>query len=308
MAATTLTTLTEITNSQWIERVILDYARNFTPTIDFVRWVDLTKASGRASNQAAFPRWVLDAVASATEATQLTTTELETTETTVDCSEVGIYRRVSDQSVESGILGDSLYDFLVRDSAELVALDVENTIVALFTGVTNSVGTSGSDLTIANMVEAQATVRKALMRGQLVYVQSDPSGSDVRSDNPVNCRDTLTVDEELRAICSQANWGQLEGSTTSARSLEQAVKHHERGTPHVGDDIVWTTWRHVEAKNKRLGDNSSLDDQQSQDLQVAQAASTATTVNSFMQMSTGIENGYLGTMFGAPVWQTGLKN
>lgn len=50
-----------------------------------------------------------------------------------------------------------------------------------------------------------------------------------------------------------------------------------------------------------------LDDQQASDYQVAQAASTSTTINGLMAPNVdSLDSGYLGTFFGQPVWQTGL--
>jgi hypothetical protein len=51
-----------------------------------------------------------------------------------------------------------------------------------------------------------------------------------------------------------------------------------------------------------------LDDQQASDYQAAQAAATSTTINGMMAPSVtgGTESAYLGTFFGAEVWQTGL--
>lgn len=50
-----------------------------------------------------------------------------------------------------------------------------------------------------------------------------------------------------------------------------------------------------------------LDDQQAEDYQAAQAASTSTTINGLMAPNTmSQDNGYLGTFFNAEVWQTGL--
>jgi hypothetical protein len=67
-------------------------------------------------------------------------------------------------------------------------------------------------------------------------------------ENPVNCWEPLTVTP--RAISSQASRRRLEGSTTNAWSLTETVKRHERGAPY-GDEIVWTAWKHAEAKLKR---------------------------------------------------------
>ena len=74
-------------------------------------------------------------------------------------------------------------------------------------------------------------------------------------DNRVNCWDTLRASYEDWAISSQANKGLLEGSETSAWSLEQTVKHHERATTLVVEDIVRANTKVLEANYKQIRDN-----------------------------------------------------
>lgn len=216
---TTTTTLTELQYAEFINPAILSYAVDYTVAAPYMNWLDLR---GRGTNVGSFPRWILDTTEDlANESTDATSVALETTAVNVTGAEIAIFRRITDAAVESTIISTALWDFLITDSATLCAVSLDDDIVALYASLANSVGTSGSDLTLANMVEAQAKVRINKMRGRLVYI---------------------------------------------------------------------------------------LDDQQASDYQAAQAAATSTTINGMMapSVSGGTDSAYLGTFFGAEVWQTGL--
>lgn len=216
---TTTTTLTEWVNSEFINPTIMDYAHDFVVAAPYCAVLDLR---GRATNQGAFTRMILDTASDiANESTTLTNEDFESSEVTITGAEVGVRRDVTDAALEQTIVGSQIFDILVRDSGILLGISLDDDICALFSSLNSgtAVGTSGNNLTLANMVEAQAQIRINGQRGSLVYV---------------------------------------------------------------------------------------LDDQQASDLQAAQAAATSTTVDSFFTVSTGIDNGYLGTFMGAPVWQTGL--
>jgi hypothetical protein len=178
MAKTTATTLTELVNSEFINPAILDYAADYTVAAPFMNWLDLR---GKATKVGSFPRWILDAVTAGQETTDLTTETLETTDVTITAAEIGVRRDVTDAALEETIIGAQLFDFLVRDSGVLAAISLDDDICALFPSLSTSVGTSGSDLTLANMVEAQAQVRKNKMRGQLVYILDDQQASDYQA-------------------------------------------------------------------------------------------------------------------------------
>jgi hypothetical protein len=220
MAVTDTTALTELVNSEFINPAILDYAHDFAVAAPFVNLLDLR---GKSTKVGSFPRWILDTATDITnETTTLGNELLESTDVQITAAEIGIRRDVTDAALEETILSrEQLFDFLVRDAGTLFGISLDDDICALFAALNGgtAVGTTKTNLSLANMVEAQATIRKNGMRGPLVYV---------------------------------------------------------------------------------------LDDQQALDYQSAQAAATSTTVDAFFQVATGIDDGYLGTFMGAPVWQTGL--
>jgi hypothetical protein len=178
MAKTTSTTLTELVNSEFINPAILQYAADYTVAAPFVNWLDLR---GRATKVGSFPRWILDTTTDIGESTDLTNETLETTDVTITAAEIGVRRDVTDAALEETIIGAQLFDFLVRDSGVLAAISLDEDLCGLFPSLSTSVGTSGSDLTLANMVEAQAQVRKNKMRGQLVYILDDQQASDYQA-------------------------------------------------------------------------------------------------------------------------------
>ena len=214
---TTTTTLTELVNSEFINPGILQDASDYTVAAPFLNWIDLR---GKMTKVGSFPRWVLDTHVDSGETTDLTSDPLETTDVQVTGAEIGLRRNVTYAALEETIIGPALWDFIVRDSGVLAAIALDDDICALFPSLSTVVGQTNTDLSLANMVEAQAQVRKNKMRGQLVYI---------------------------------------------------------------------------------------LDDQQASDYQAAQAASTSTTINGLMAPNVdSLDSGYLGTFFGAEVWQTGL--
>ncbi len=173
---TTTTTLTELVQAEFVNPAILDYAVDFTVAAPFCNWLDLR---GKATKVGSFPRWVLDAAEDlGDELSNMTSVALETTAVNVTGAEVGLFRRITYASVEETIIGRTLFDFLVRDSGNLLAVSLDDDICALYGSFSTSVGTSGANLSIANMVEAQASIRSNKMRGDVVYVLDDQQALD----------------------------------------------------------------------------------------------------------------------------------
>lgn len=217
MAFTTTDTLAELVNSEWINPAILDYAHDFAVCAQYLNWQDLR---GKGTKVGSFVRQVLDTATKPTnESTDLANETFELTDVQLTAVEVGVRRDVTDAALEETVIGAQIFDLLSKDAGVLLGISLDDDICALFGGLSSSVGGTGVNLSIANMVEAQAQIRINGMRGAIAYV---------------------------------------------------------------------------------------LDDQQASDYQAAQAASESSTVNDFFQVATGIDNGYLGTFMGAPVWQTGL--
>ena len=163
-AETTTTTLTELVNAEFISARILDYAADFVVASPFLRLEDLR---GKASGVVSVPQWVLDTVTDISDqVTALTNTALETTDTQVTTAEMGILREVTKNAREDNILGDGVLDFILRDAGRLLAIGLEDDVCALFTSISTSVGTSGSNLALANMAGAISQIRKNKVRAQ----------------------------------------------------------------------------------------------------------------------------------------------
>ncbi len=177
MTATT-TTLTELVRGELINQAILEYAHDHVVAAPYMNWLDLR---GQATKVGSFPKWVLDATTDTGETTDLAVTALETTDVQITAAEIGIRRDVTDAALEETIIGRQLFDFLIRDSGVLAAISLDDDICALFPALSTSVGTLGTNLSLANMVEAQAQVRINGQRGSLVYVVDDQQALDFQA-------------------------------------------------------------------------------------------------------------------------------
>jgi hypothetical protein len=89
-----------------------------------------------------------------------------------------VRRDITDHALEDGILGANLFDFIVKDSGTLLAVSLDDDLAALLGGFSVTVGTSGSDLTLANMAGAASALRKNRMRGEAVYIIDDQQADD----------------------------------------------------------------------------------------------------------------------------------
>lgn len=179
---TTRTSLTEIVNSEAIAEVILDYAADKIVIYPMTRVMNL---SGRSTATASFPAWEKDAGEDVTTegTTTLSNVELQTTEiATITASQVGILREVTDFAAAVSILGEGgLAQFIVQDGTYLCMEMLEDDLAALFSTASTSVGSSGTDLSVANFVEAMARLDTNKARGRKVCVLDDQQAFDIRA-------------------------------------------------------------------------------------------------------------------------------
>jgi len=189
MAVTTTTTLTELVNSEFINRAVLEYALDFIVIAPFLNMLDLR---GKATSVGSFPRWnsppdahtdlgTSAAAGGSAETTDLTSSTLQTTQVSITAAEVGIRRDVTDISVEDNVLGSSVFDFIVKDAGSALAVSLDDDVSGLHGSLSNTVGTTTQDLTLANMVEAMAKLRRGKMRGQAVYVLGLQQAQDLQA-------------------------------------------------------------------------------------------------------------------------------
>jgi len=179
---TTKTSLTEIVNSEFIAQVLLDYAADKIVVYPMTRVQSL---AGLSAGTASFPAWEKDAGEDVTTegTTTLSNVELQTTETaTITAAQVGILREVTDYAMAVNTQGESgLMSFIVRDGAYLCTEMLEDDLCALFASASTSVGQTGTDLSVANFIEAMSKLDIAKARGRKVAVLHAQQASDLRT-------------------------------------------------------------------------------------------------------------------------------
>ena len=176
---TTLTTLTELVHSEWINPFILSYAENYKNPSQFLLRMDPTNGSTTVSA----PRWVsdegdvadegaaVDGEYDATEATDLGNTALETLDETFSISEYGLMRTVTDHVIESAQSAASVMATLVPNAASTLMAAGNQTACALFSSFTNQSGdTSADPLTIAFVDDAIYDLAERGVTGELVGI------------------------------------------------------------------------------------------------------------------------------------------
>jgi hypothetical protein len=178
MAVSTVTTLTELVNAEWISDAVLDYAMDVVCIAPYTNMADLR---GKASSTASFVKWVADTATDRGETDDLAAETLETTQVACASAECGVRRDITDHALEDGILGANLFDFIVKDAGVLLGVSLDDDLAALLGGFSTVVGVSGSIMTLANMAGAASSLRKNKMRGDAVYIIDDKQAEDYQS-------------------------------------------------------------------------------------------------------------------------------
>ena len=183
-AETTSTSVTEYVNSEWIRPTINLAAKGRAVAARFALQIDLrgkgtaTAAIGQEdSNAAEGSLGSFDL----TQATDMSNTEFTTSERTVSSGEYGIKRTVTDQAIEDNILGETgLFGFIVQSGAKDMAICLDDDVCALLGAFSSTVGTSGADLSLANMAQAVSTLRSNEMPADdgAVFVLDNQQGTD----------------------------------------------------------------------------------------------------------------------------------
>lgn len=188
----TTTTINDVYYSAIISPLMHDYAHDWVVATQFLKEFSLV---GQASN--AQDVWSLasdmgtvgahgSGVATAfnaTEGTDLGNTQLDTNKKTITCSEYGVMRTLTDNVLEDSIGGIDWMRIILSDSTRILMTALEDDVCALFSGFSNSVGTTTADLTIAQLLAAQVGIRTRGVRAPdgVVYVLDDQQVDDVEA-------------------------------------------------------------------------------------------------------------------------------
>lgn len=174
---TTGTSLTELVAYEVVEQSIKDYLIDLPVISPLCQYRNLT---GRGSRTSSFSLWVKDSGADISEGTGLSNNELETTQVSVTIAQVGVLRELTDFVASTAVLSEQeLFAKIRDDGAKLVVEMLEDDLAALFASATGAtVGTSGADLSVANLIEVIAKAKTLKVRGNLVGVLDDQAAYD----------------------------------------------------------------------------------------------------------------------------------
>lgn len=163
---------------------MMDYAHDWVVATPLLREFSLL---GQASN--ALDVWSLasdmgtvgangtgvDTEFDATQATDLSNTALDTNKVTLTASEYGVMRTITDNVLEDSIPGIDWLRIVLNDSARILMTALEYDVLALLDDFSNVQGSTGVDLTIAQLLAAQTGIRARGVRAPegVSYVLDD---------------------------------------------------------------------------------------------------------------------------------------
>ena len=175
---TTRTSVTELIQSEWINDYILNYAGHYQNPTQFLAKMNpkngsltvsaprLVSDQGTANDDGA----AVDTEYDRTDGTDITATELETLDETFSLGEYGLMRVITDGVLESAQNAQELIGMVVPDGARILMAAANSTACGLFSGFTNSSGTSGTNCGVADVDDAIYDLAERGVVGELVGI------------------------------------------------------------------------------------------------------------------------------------------
>lgn len=166
----------ELIAAEIVSRLIIDaaYAEAVMPPL--VRVADI---SGDSTLSVEFPKWPLLTAADLAEAADMSNTAVNTSSTLVTADEAGIMITVTDMLLNGAGLG-GLEPF-AAELGKALANKIDSDLLSTASSFTNSVGTSGANLTEANFLSAIYTLELGNAKGPFVSVLHPYQVSNLRS-------------------------------------------------------------------------------------------------------------------------------
>ncbi len=160
---------------------MLNYAKDPVVALPHLR---AESVAGKGTKTASFPVATKDTALSGniTEATGLSNTQMDITNSTVTIAEFGVLRQMSKLGSRTNVLGEvGLYDFLLQDGSFMCWEKAETDAWAQWANASTSVGSSGQGLTLGNLAAAisQRSINKA--QGPGVFFLTTTQVSDMRA-------------------------------------------------------------------------------------------------------------------------------
>jgi len=203
---TTTTTITEIVNSEWIDDAIGDYMIDSFVLAgpELCKVADLR---GKHTKTYTFAYWEKDTGADiGTEGTTtLSANDMTLAEVQATCAQVGILREPTKLAERTSMV--DLEQRIVEADGDLCVEMAEDDLAALFASITLSVGATGVNVSVANLVEALAKRRTAKANGAPAFVFDDQQVSDLTGELTTTTGVTWTAGhgQSLLAHASEVN-------------------------------------------------------------------------------------------------------
>lgn len=119
----------------------------------------------------------------ATEATDLANTAVTTAGVTVTPGEYGVALEVTKNVEEDSLSAIDLYGLLEERMLHVISLAMTYDFLALFASLSNSVGVSGADLTVAQAIAAQRNLRvRGTDADAIVYILENQQAADIEDE------------------------------------------------------------------------------------------------------------------------------
>lgn len=124
----------------------------------------------------------LDTEFNGTEATSLSNTAVSTGVVTCTPTEYGVAHALTDNVGEDSVQGVDFLSLVTGRMLHVLNLAMDDDFLALFASLSNSVGTTTADLTLAQLIAAQQGIRvRGAVADSLVYILDNQQCSDAES-------------------------------------------------------------------------------------------------------------------------------
>lgn len=199
----------------------------------------------------------VDTEFNATEGTDLSNTAVSTGSITCTPAEYGVAIEVTDNVEEDAVDGIDLFGLFERRMVHVLSLAFEDDFLALFAGLSNSVGTTTVDLSIAQLLSAQTGLRTRGVDAPdgVVYVLDTQQALDVEnafiSTNAAAAVYAAATDRVL-AWSPQSNHGMSNRMISTFRGFEVWVSGLT-DTANAAADAVGACFTPSTANNDTAG-------------------------------------------------------
>lgn len=118
----------------------------------------------------------------ASQGTDLSNTSASTGSVTCTPGEYGVAMEITDNVVEDTVAGIDVYQMLVNRHLHVIGLAMTDDFLALLVSLSNSVGSSGTDLSIAQLISAQQGLRtRGAIADSTIYILDNQQVADIES-------------------------------------------------------------------------------------------------------------------------------